>query len=462
MNVKQSIQVLILSLAILPAASTWADIAIKLQAPEWTFLLQNQPVGETQAQLTSGESSFARSIQPLLVAQDHAAIIQAFEKRDITRDSAALRLLRGQVLLSLKRYQAAEKALQAALEIMPDLASAHRSLSMVYTVKKQYPQARTHLTRSIELGVADAQVYGQLAFVNLQLGQAASALAGYQYALFLDADNDQWRQGLLYALIQSQAFDQAQALVDELLKNAPNNADLWLQRGQLALQQSRPQQAIASLETALKLGVKDADNIAITAQLHIQSGSPRRAVDLLSERFTTLVKAEKVDVLDQVAAWLAYQQDWHQLARLTRALNRSKAKLPARYQSRFAVYNAQLALSDDVGSGNKPSNKKQKFAHKYLQAAIKSDPANGEALLLLATLLRDQSRHERAVLYYVRAEALPLFKERALLGRAQLEIDRQNYREALRSLRAVAQASPHRSDVIANIQSLENLVRAQG
>ena len=452
MKSQRYIQGLFLCLTLLSPAPSWADITVKLKAPKWEFLLQNQPLGATEAQLAPGESSFARALQPLLAAQDHGAIKRALDKRDMTKDSAALRLLRGQVLLSLKRYQEAERALQAALRVMPNLASAHRSLSMVYMIEKRYKLASKHLTRSIELGVADAQVYGQLAFVNLQEGQAASAVAGYQYALFLEADNEQWRQGLLYALIQSQAFDQAQALVEELLKNNPNKADLWLQRGQLALQQGRPQQAIASLETALQLGVKDADNIATTAQLHIQSGSPRRAVDLLSGHIVTLVKTGKIDTLEQISAWLAFQEEWPQLKRLIRSLNRSKAPLPARYRSRFAVYQAQIALSSH----------QQKSARKLLKKAINVDPSNGDALLTLATLLRDQNRSERAVMYYTRATALPLFKERALLGRAQLEIDRQNYREALRLLRDITRTNPNRGDLLVNIQSLENLLRSRG
>ena len=353
MNMIKRIQALILIMVFFPAVYSWADITINLKEPKWEFLFNNQPWESSDAQLAAAESSFARSLQPLLAIQNHKAIIEAFEKRNIDTDSAALRLLRGQVLLSLKRYNDAEQALQLALQTMPNLALAHRSLSMVYIQGKQYDQAQKHLTRSIELGVADAQVYGQLAFVNLQLGQAASAVAGYQYALFLQANNKQWRQGLLYALIQSQAFDQAQALVEEMLHSEPNNAGLWLQRGQIALKKKRSDQAIASMEVALQLDVKDADNIATTAQLHIQSGSPRRAVDLLEEHTNILVKAGKIDVLDQISAWLAFQQDWRQLDRLTRSLEYSKVKVPARYRSRFAVYQAQVSLSKTKTYKNK-------------------------------------------------------------------------------------------------------------
>ncbi len=456
---------LVLNFIVTPAL---ADIEVTLNDPDWSFLLHNQLPAQTDAQLASNESSFARQIQPLLAAQDHGAILKAFASRDIANDSAALRQLRGQVLLSLKRYKEAEQALLAALQLMPDLALAHRSLSMAYMIEKRYRPAREHLRRSIELGVADAQVYGQLAFVNLQLGQAASAIAGYQTALFMDADNDQWRQGLLFALINSQAFDQAQALLDEMLQDNPQNADLWLQRGQIALKQERPLQALGSMEAALALGEKQVENIITTAQLHIQSGSPRRAVDLLSDNITQLVgrgahgdrhndagnnakNPSRIEVIDQISAWLAFQQDWEGLGQLMRALDNSKSRLPATYESRFEVYRAQLALAKHDS----------KRARGKLQRAIDADPGNGEALLTLATLLRDQNRAEQALLYYVRAEALPRYRERSRLGRAQLEIDRQNYPEALRLLRQVAQANPSRSEILGNIQSLENLIRNQ-
>src|SRR5690606_22214405 len=147
-----------------------------------------------------------------------------------------------------------------------------------------------------------------------------------------------------------------------------------------------------------------------------------------------------------------FQQDWPALGKLTHALAQSKANLSPMYSSRVDVYRAQLNIAEG----------ENKQARRKLERAIEADPSNGDALLTLATVLRDANRSERALLYFVRAEALPLYKERALLGRAQLEINRQNYTEALRLLRQVAQANPSRRDVLANIESLENLVRNQG
>lgn len=430
-----------------------ADLKLRLAEPQWTFILQNRPLASTEARLEPGERDFVQKIQPLLAEQSYEKVIAAFKDRPLADDSAALQLLRGQVLLSLKKYADAERALKAALQSMPDLALAHRSLSMVYMLQKDYTAARDHLIRSVELGVADAQVYGQLAFVNLQTAHAASAVAGYQQALFLDPENEQWQQGLLYALMNSGAMDQAGALVEQMLLKNGDKAELWLLRGQIFLQRQRPADALNSLEVALRLGENSPENQAMAAQLHLQHGSIPRAVDLLAGNVKRLNKSNAESLLsaiEQVVAWLAYRQDWAAVSRLLAATETQK--IPERYQARLNVYRAQQALQ-------KGQTKK---AREWLTQSIGIDPTLGDALLTLADLYRGQNRPEQAVIYYVRAEALPDYRERALLGRAQLEIDRESYREALELLRQVIQLNPGRNDVAGNIRSLEMLVRNQG
>lgn len=454
MNQNLMAKIIFLFAVLLPCVNTvQAGLTLRLAEPQWTFILQNQPLTATEARLEPGERGFAQKIQPLLAGQHYEQVIDAFKGRPLANDSAALQLLRGQVLLSLKKYADAEQALTAALQSMPDLALAHRSLSMVYMLQKNYTAARSHLTRSIELGVADAQVYGQLAFVNLQTAHAASAVAGYQQALFLEPANEQWQQGLLYALINSGAMDQARALVEQMLLKANNKAELWLLRSQICLQQQRPGDALKSLEVALRLGENSPENQAMAAQLHLQYGSVPRAVDLLTDNIKRLNKDNAESLLstvEQVVAWLAYHRDWQAVSRLLAAAETKK--IPEQYQARLNVYRAQQALQQG----------KTKKAREWLTRSIAMDPASGEALLTLADLYRDQNRPEQAVIYYVRAEALPDYQERALLGRAQLEIDRQSYREALGLLRRVMRLNPGRDDIAANIRSLETLVRNQG
>lgn len=434
-----------------------AALQVKLAEPNWQFLLNSQPVSPTSAQLDASERSFAQQIQPLLNAQNYEQVAKAFSSRELAQDSAALQQLRGQVMLSLKRYDDAELALKAALLKLPDLALAHRSLSMLYMLKKDYQQARTHLTRSIELGVADAQLYGQLAFINLNSQHAASAIAGYQQALYLDPDNSQWQQGLLYAWLNSHNFAAAQRLVEDMLEQGKHAkpSELWLLRSQIAMQQQQPQVALSSLEMALQLAPQDNENTLLAAKLHVQHGSVARAVELLAGSLSSVNESNQVDVLaalEQILPWLLSQassdksQEKYAASLLdaTRVLN-----LKGREQAKLNLFRGQLALQQ---------NHTDK-AKRYLTEAIEQEPLLGDALLALAKVYQKQNLSQQAELYFVRATAIPKVKLQALLANAQLQIEQNNYAQALELLQQAARVEPNRRDIQQNVRELQKIVR---
>lgn len=433
-----------------------AALQVKLAEPDWQFLLQSQPVSPTSAQLESNERSFAQKIQPLLNVQNYQEVANAFNSRELSQDSAALQQLRGQVMLSLKRYDEAELALNAALKKLPNLALAHRSLSMLYMLKKDYTQARTHLTRSIELGVADAQLYGQLAFINLNSQHAASAIAGYQQALYLDPENSQWQQGLLYAWLNSHNFAAAQRMVEDMLEQSThaNPTELWLLRSQIAMQQQQPQVALRSLEIALQLTPQDSSNTLLAAKLHVQHGSVARAVELLTGSLPKVTESDLPDViaaLDQILPWLLSQsvadksQQKHAAALLEAT---SRLKIKGLYQAKLNLYRGQLALQQ-----NHTDN-----AKRYLTQAIEQEPLLGDALLALAKVYQKQNLSQQAELYFVRASAIPQVKLQALLANAQLQIEQSNYPQALELLQQAVRVEPNRRDLQHNVRELQKIV----
>ncbi|VUD41899.1 Beta-barrel assembly-enhancing protease [Thalassocella blandensis] len=427
---------------------------ISLNEPEWQFVLGNPLQGKNEAQLEPAERNFALSIKPLLDEQQYSTILEKFSTRNIEEDSPALQVLRGQILLAVKQYENAANAFEMALQTMPQLANAHRGLSMAHMLEKNYAAARKHLVRSIELGYADAQVYGQLAFINLQKYAAASAIAGYQQAMFLEPENGQWQQGLLYAYLQGDALSQAKSLVEQQLQDDNQNKELWLIRSQIALQQNKWEEALSSLEVALRLGESAAENRLTAAQLHLQNGSVPRGVALLTQNISQLNAKNRDAILPSIEttmSWLAEERQWALLESLIKACNKKKQQIPSRYQARFNTYQAQLALH----KGNIQQ------AQSLLKNTIQLEPSMGDALMALAKVYHQQKQYAQANNYYIRAEALDDFQETALLARAQLEIDRQEYQEALQLLRKVMQINPARHDVASNIRTLENVVRQE-
>lgn len=427
-------------------------LQVTLADPVWQLMLSNTAIAQRTAAIRPAEQSFARQLQPLLQRKDYQAIATLFQQRPLADDSSALQVLRGQVLLALQRYSEAAAALQAALKTQPDLALAHQAISLVYMQQQQYQHARPHLVAAINLGVADAQVYGQLAFINLQTAQPASAVAGYQQALLLQPDNNQWQQGLLYALIQSQAWSQAQAMLEQLLQQQPDSVALWLQRGQLALSQGNNKQALSSIEVALRLGENRADNLLLAAQLHLSSGSAGRGVSLLQQAIRAGADNNNWHTpLLQAASYLSYQQQWPALRQLLKQGTVPLQQLSARQQSQLAQVKAQLATAD----------KQPKQALQALQQAVALDPLSGEALLALAQWYETQGNIELASLNYSRAATIKAVQIPALQARAQLEINRQQYQTALRLLQQLLQLEPQRQDIADNIQSLQQLIRQQ-
>jgi predicted Zn-dependent protease len=185
----------------------------------------------------------------------------------------------GQVYLAANQTEKAETILKKILLTAPNLVIAHRSLAALYLQNKQLDKAQFHLTKTIENGVQDPQFFGQLAYINLNQGHPWSAIAGYQQALLLQPNNQQWKQGLLYALQQAGNHQSALNMVDELLNKQPTDKNLWLQRAQINLSIGNKHKALSSMEMALRYGEKKSDNLLSTAQLHLSAGSMSRAAD---------------------------------------------------------------------------------------------------------------------------------------------------------------------------------------
>jgi Tfp pilus assembly protein PilF len=436
------------------------EIKLTAKSQQWQLAIDNQLLHRHEAEIASHERGLARELKVLLVEKNYQAVADALSERVLADDSAALLLLRGQVQLLLKKDRLAEAAFLAALKKMPALSKAHQGLSLLYMQRADYAKAQKHLVKAIELGVADAQIYGQLAYIHVKNDQPWAAVAGYRQALFLTPDNSQFQQGLLYALIQSGDLSQAQALLKQQINAHPTDAKLWLHRGQLALQQNNQQQALTSLEMALRLTAQPIENQLLAAQIHLQSGSANRAVELIQQAIINSHSKEQIEASLETSAealnWLIYQQQWPLAKTLFEnaagKLTANKTLLPVITQTKWQVLSAQFSLQE--GDIEKAKN--------ILLNTILLDPNLGDALLSLANIYQQQNQHEQAKVMYQRAQALTGYQEGAWLGLAQIAIEQNDYRQAILLLGKTLQHNPNRKDLVANIRSLEQLVRHEG
>ncbi|MBU2978290.1 tetratricopeptide repeat protein [Alteromonas sp. C1M14] len=448
---KQNYGLLLVLVAFL-SPSSLASVTVSLDEPNWSFTLK-QPLGDTaRPRVNRQEGEFFSQVQKDLDAQNYTAVITAFDAFAKAQEqiSPMLHEMMGQVFLSAKQNEQAKQHFLAALKKGPSMPAAQRGLSMIYMLEQNYAKAREHLSQALILGMTDSQMYGQLGYLNLQLEHPRSAIAAYQNAMMLDIDNNQWKQGLLFALIASDALPQARSLADEMLAAQPDDRRLWLQRSQIAMKAGDDVTAISSLETAVSLGEKNVANLVMLTKLHVRSGSPHRAVTLLKTHAGSLLASGKdgSDAILSIGNWLVANQDWQNLSVLVEVSDSHSEAFSSASKAALNVMKANLAMAKQQITN----------AQKYLLSALKTSPANGDALLTLAGLLRQQNKDERAKMYYLRAEALPDYKTRAVLGRAQIAINQRSYAEALTLLRQVYKDNPSRNDLLSNIQSLENIV----
>ncbi|GAA6185315.1 tetratricopeptide repeat protein [Aliiglaciecola sp. NS0011-25] len=408
----------------------------------------NLPFLQREAKITAQEYPLAQSLKTFLQNEDYRAALRLLEQYQEAK-SPALLLLEAQLRMQQSQFHEAEGLLKTVLQQMPDLIRGHLALATVYQSIHKSKEAQKSLSQAISLGASGATHFAQLGYLNMQNNDPQSAIAAYQQALMLAPENDDIRQGLLFALVQSDQHGAARNLLSGMLDKQPENRQFWLHRANLAMHSGDKNIALSSVEVALRLGDNSKQARQMAMQLNIKSKNYKRALDL------SLIMLQEqqlnFDETDKLLNWLASQHEWDNLDILLHGVS-ELVKNPANTQrSRLLYYQGLIAQK----------NQKTSIAKQVWINAIKSDPGNGDALLALAKLTAANASFVEADLYYQRAETLNTVALPAKLGRAQLYIDQLDYDAALDILQRTHAEYPHRHDLLKNIRILTNLVNSQ-
>lgn len=356
--------------------------------------------------------------------------------------SASMLYVIGHSYLSLERYLPAETAFELALRAVPDHVRAHESLGMLYLRTERYADARAHLSRAVQLGRNTAHMHAALGYLELKARHYWAAANAFQRALVLEPAHRSARRGMLQALAETHEHAKARALVEQLLIEEPDDAELWLYRARVALAAEEPAVALASLETALRLGDDSVANRRSCAVLHLEGGSIARAVELM-KGFSA--RGIEFRLIDRALGWLADENEWDDYRELVNLIDR--AALGAVEQSRLLTRRASLDLHDgDRGA-----------ARTALREALTLDPSNAGALMALGQLYRTDGEHERAGLLFRRASAYSDVRERALLAAAEVAVGDEDFGNALGLLGDAAAGRSAATDLRRNIQLLERI-----
>tara|TARA_B100000700_G_scaffold330747_1_gene458776 strand:- start:89 stop:1453 length:1365 start_codon:yes stop_codon:yes gene_type:complete len=420
--------------------------AVVLKMPEFTVTLP--PLANVlearEAKPLPEEFSLAQELRPLLDNGQYDAALNLLNKHSSL--SPALLLVKAQLQSQKKWFDEALNTYDLVLDVMPQLVRAHQGKAIILLLQKRYKLAQAALSKAIRFGLHDTDAYTQLAYINLQINDAWSAIGAFQQALMLDADNLSLRFGLLSALIKTKQTDSAINLIESLLEKEPDNISLWLQRANLAMNTDNTDMALASLETAIRLGDKESSNYLIATQLHLQAGNYARANSLINGP----VKFNQEQVTGLMPL-LAQSAQWQLLDNLLKEYQPQLEQLTGIKKSRYHLYLAQLAKQNGDLAAQR----------KALTQSLKADPTNGQALMTLANIHRQQQNYTAAEQYYARATAIETVKRNAFLGLAQTFLDQQNYDAALENLVELSKLDPHNKDIMQNIASVKRILLAR-
>lgn len=426
-----------------------SDLKIQFDKPTFVLPQFSGPYQEREASIAPDEYEQAEYLRELLDAGKRKEVLAELEKFYSIELSPAMLMLQAQVYFSLEMYDKAEATYVDVLKRMPQLVRAHSDLGQLYLATERPEKARQHFARAVALGSNDALIHGQLGYLNLTLFGAYSAISSYQQAAALEPENMQWQQGLLAALTQARMFEAADALLKDMISRKPETSSLWLNQAALALNSENYRTALTSLEMATLLGDKDLRNRKTLAQLHLQLGSYDRAIELLNEG----LEKSNFDIANiaEYFVWLTQKNMWNKAEQMLKLVEGNLPRLTQDEQSQYYLKIAQI----EAHKGRVAP------AETAFRRALELDPTNGDALIAQASFLIQQKKYVEAELLFMRAEAVAQVEKQALLGRAQLYVHMQEYEAALKQLHAVLQKFPDLMYVRDNIETLENIIKAQ-
>lgn len=148
--------------------------------------------------------------------------------------STAFDFIWGMLLIREGEYGDAAQAFRKATAQNPDWLQGWQGISHAYLMKQQFEEASQTLTKVVELGGANATIYGMLGHSHAKLGNHAKARKAYRKATEAEPEKLDWQLGLLHTLLCQSKYQDAADFTEKVLKKARRNNGSEQYREQLA------------------------------------------------------------------------------------------------------------------------------------------------------------------------------------------------------------------------------------
>lgn len=206
--------------------------------------------------------------------------------------SAALIFQLAQLYYLNDRLSDAERAYKLAIQGHPDFRRAHKYLALLYASQDRTADALPHLKKAIQLGEADQLIYGLIGFAYTEQDKPLAAEFAYRQAYLLNPEEPQWRSGLTLSLYQQEKWEEAAAMLSDLLASAPEATDFWKMQANCFLNMEQPLRAAENFEVMRLKGLADAETLSTLGDIYVDQKKPVLA---LGAYLGALNQAESLD-----------------------------------------------------------------------------------------------------------------------------------------------------------------------
>jgi len=285
-----------------------------------------------------------------------------------------------------KRWQEAEKEFQGAISLAPQDPTPRAALARMYVAEGQKALAVKVLTDAkLQLG-NNPEAYRLLGDYYLSEGDAQSALVEFAGLAKDHTDDLKVQKAYAELLILVSRADEASRVTDEILKKSPNDPEALILRGQILLQDKKTDDALQTLQQAVKGEPNNAAGHYQLGMAYMAKGDPGQAQ--AEWRETVRLRPNLLE------AWVAlgYQdirtKDWRELESIGHRLRSIAPKRPEGY-----LFHATALVNQGDSEG----------AGADLDELIKIDPKNALGYAKLGQLRAAEKRWADSQKYYQEA-----------------------------------------------------------
>ncbi len=374
---------------------------------------------EIEPRISKSESFILREV----IAKSENNLDEAIgylEEKIEDDSSAALDFALGTMYYQSNRLTRSAQAYGKAIEKSPSFLRAHKNLGLVNVSLENLQSATKHLAKAISLGENDGSTFIALGYCHLSLDRLVSAENAYRMGLLLFPGSTDGLNGLINCLDQAGRYVEALNLLDELLKNDPQNTRYLQARASALGSLGKEKEAAVTLDLLRRMGALKTQELVILGDLYHNLNLYNLSLDAYQEalaRNNKLSLPQYIRIAQTLIQRFSYQEGFAYLEKIEKEFGEGRSK-----EERKLINLLKAEVLQATG--------KNQQATEILREVVNQHPLEGRALIQLGQLAWKSGAHEYAIIQFQRAAKIDQFENLALIEHARLLVFLRKYQQA--------------------------------